>query len=546
MKTFDSGNDKIFYLTAKNSGIDAAFTTMEMLLNHGLKAKVIQITAKDKICACLGRGCNPDECPYARGYYEKIKNAIYETFDDSLPYSKNVIISHALKNNICPFEFQLDLSLFCDVVICDFNYLFDPIVYMRRYFETETKQYVALIDEAHNLVERGRKMYSTSISYSSFKTMKKLIKRVEHKPLKSAINKINKIFKKYQEIAIEEYTKYDNIDVSFVKALSDYQKAATDYMRKFPFDVREEFKDFFFEVVKFIKISDFFDETFKYLLYKNNKDLVVNILNLDPSLLLRHSLDLLKGAVLFSATLSPLDYYVKMLGGNEYSPILQIPSPFKASNLKLMLAPNISTTFKKRNETVEMVVKYIKVCVRKKTGNYFVFFPSYKYLESVYAHFDDEFIIHRQVADMSEKEKETFLNNFTNNPTETHIGFVVLGGIFSEGIDLTNDRLIGAIIVGVGLPQISFERNLIKDYFDTHEENGFAYAYVKPGMNRVIQAVGRVIRSENDRGIALLIDERYMHRQYQELFKSEWQNYNVVFNESDIDKELDDFYNLDD
>lgn len=544
IKTFaEETNDKIFYLTAKNSGIESAFAAVKLLLEHGLKAKVIQITAKDKICACLGRGCNPDECPFAKGYYQKIMPAIKETLNIDEPYDRELLSALAQKYEICPFEFQLDLSLFCDLVVCDFNYLFDPIVYMRRYFDTSTTQYVALVDEAHNLVERGRDMYSTSLSYMHFKEMRKSLKKLEYKPLKSAINKINKIFKNYDLETSEGYNLQDDLDNKLLISLTNFQKASSSYMKKFPFEVPESFKEFFFEAIRFLKISEFFSGEFRYVIYKEKKEILASILNLNPAQLLKESLSLLRGAVLFSATLSPLDYYVEMLGGDSDSPVLKIPSPFPPENLKVMVAPNVSTTYKKRQETLEVVANYIKTCVKQKVGNYFIFFPSYKYLESVLSYFEDcDFIIHKQVMNMSEIDKKNFLDNFVNNPSETHLGFVVLGGAFSEGIDLIDDRLIGAIIVGVGLPQISFERDLIKDYFATHEENGFAYAYVKPGMNRVIQAVGRVIRSEKDKGIVLLMDERYLHRQYHDLFKSEWQNYEVVLSENDLKETLKNFY----
>lgn len=544
IKTFaNEENDKIFYLTAKNSGIESSFSAAKLLLNKGLKAKIIQITAKEKICACVGRNCNPDDCPYAKGYYEKLRKALTDALNSEIPYSKNEVLNIALDHALCPFEFQLDLSLFCDVVICDFNYLFDPLVYLKRYFDNQTKNIVGLIDEAHNLVERGRDMYTTELNYDNFKKAKKALGRYEHKKLKSSINKLQKLFKEYEMDSNDGYNLNEDLDVELVNALSNFQKAATDYMKKVPLETKQEFTDFFFEAIRFIKISDFFNETFRMLTVKDDKHLIITIINLDPSKLLKDSLDLLRGAVLFSATLSPLDYYVRMLGGNDKSPVLKIPSPFERDNLLLMIAPSVATTYKKRNETIGEVANYIKTMIDAKKGNYFVFFPSYKYLNNVLKCFDNvNYDIHVQTSEMSEIEKAQFLDNFKPNPTSTHVAFVVLGGIFSEGIDLLNDRLIGAVIVGVGLPQISFERDLIKDYFNSEEENGFEFAYVKPGMNRVIQAVGRVIRSENDVGAVLLIDNRYLESRYRDLFKSEWDNYKVVLNTTDVQESLKRFY----
>lgn len=547
VKSFSNGEvDKIFYLTAKNSGVEAAFNATKLLVEKGLRVVAIQITAKEKICACPGRGCNPDECPFAKNYYGKVRNAIIEAVTHELLLSKDVITEYAMRHQICPFEYELDLSLFSDIIICDFNYLFDPIVYMRRYFDEDNYRMVGLIDEAHNLVERGRDMYSASIDYYEFKRMKNSLKDYNHKELKTAIRRINKLFKAYQEEKEEGYNLLDDIDNKILNALSNFQKCCSDFMKKEHQKVTDELKDFYFSTIRFSKIADFFDENFKFFIYKDQKEISLNIYNLDPSSLIGQSLKKLEAAVLFSGTLSPLDYYVQMLGGNEDSPVLKIPSPFPKENFKLMIAPNVSTTYKNRDNTILEVVDYIKTMVDQKVGNYFVFFPSYKYLNSVLAKFDEsQYELHVQKSEMSESEKIRFLDNFQANPKTTHIAFAVLGGIFSEGIDLLHDRLIGAIIVGVGLPQISYERDLIRNYFNENEENGFEYAYVKPGMNRVMQAVGRVIRSEEDVGAVLLIDERYMHRQYQDLFKAEWNNYRVVLTIDDLKDELVSFYKND-
>ena len=547
VKSFSNGEvDKIFYLTAKNSGVEAAFNATKLLVEKGLRVVAIQITAKEKICACPGRGCNPDECPFAKNYYGKVRNAIIEAVTHELLLSKDVITEYAMRHQICPFEYELDLSLFSDIIICDFNYLFDPIVYMRRYFDEDNYRMVGLIDEAHNLVERGRDMYSASIDYYEFKRMKNSLKDYNHKELKTAIRRINKLFKAYQEEKEEGYNLLDDIDNKILNALSNFQKCCSDFMKKEHQKVTDELKDFYFSTIRFSKIADFFDENFKFFIYKDQKEISLNIYNLDPSSLIGQSLKKLEAAVLFSGTLSPLDYYVQMLGGNEDSPVLKIPSPFPKENFKLMIAPNVSTTYKNRDNTILEVVDYIKTMVDQKVGNYFVFFPSYKYLNSVLAKFDEsQYELHVQKSEMSESEKIRFLDNFQANPKTTHIAFAVLGGIFSEGIDLLHDRLIGAIIVGVGLPQISYERDLIRNYFNENEENGFEYAYVKPGMNRVMQAVGRVIRSEEDVGAVLLIDERYMHRQYQDLFKAEWSNYQVVLTIDDLKDELVSFYKND-
>lgn len=534
-KTFaNDENDKIFYLTAKTSGRESAYNAAKLLKDKGLKASLIMIMAKEKICACKGRGCNPDECPFAKGYYDRIKDALYYSVKNFDLFSYDKVIELAKQFQICPFEFQLDLSLFCDIIVCDFNYLFDPIVYMRRFFDGDASRFVALIDEAHNLVERSRDMYSCSLSFKLFKEMKRSVSKVEHPKLKAAIKKLHKMYKNYEQFDEGDHV-VNEIEEVFMGALMQFQKAAQDFMKKNPFNVDDIFKECFFEINRFIKIYDFFDEHFTSFITKNSDDLKINIMCMDSSKLIRDSLNILKGAVLFSGTLSPLDYYVKMLGGDDKSAILQIPSPFPIDNLCLMLATNVATSYKKRAQSYERIAKYIKSVVKAKVGNYFVFFPSYLYMSSVLACFDDsDCVIHIQSRDMDDVRKNEFLDSFKENPDETHIGFVVLGGSFSEGIDLVSNRLIGAIIVGVGLPQISFERDLIKEHFINNDLDGFSFAYMNPGMNRVMQAVGRVIRSETDKGVVLLIDERYGYSNYHRLFKSEWRLARPVFSSEEV------------
>ena len=543
VKTFaNEENEKIFYLTAKNSGSLSAYNTSLMLIEKGLDASLILITAKDKICFSEGRSCNPDECPYAKGYYDKIRHVLTEAIESESIYNLEFISDMARKHCICPFEFELDLSLYTDIIVCDFNYLFDPLVHMKRYFDNANKKYIALIDEAHNLVERSRGMYTTSISYKEFLSMYKTIKNSEHKKIKSTSRKIKKFFKNLQPIE-EEYSSFADLESDFIKYLNNFYKAAQNLSKNNPFEVSEEFKTFFFSVNKFLKIYDYVDDNFTIFINKNAYDITINIYCLDSSRLIKDSLELLKGAVLFSGTLSPLEYYVEMLGGNENSSVLKIPSPFPSDNFKLLIANQVSTTFKNRDKTYVEVSEYIKAVVNSKIGNYLVFFPSYAYLDNVVKFFESsDFITHIQSRDMAQKEKEDFLENFKNNPMETHVGFAVLGGSFSEGIDLQDSRLIGAIIVGVGLPQISYERSLIANHFDGKEEDGFSYAYTNPGMNRVMQAAGRVIRSERDKGIVLLIDERYTQSRYKKLFKSEWSHYEVVKSIEEVKKQCSEFW----
>lgn len=539
VKSFsDETTDKIFYFTAKTSGKEAASQAMSILKNKGLDASFVTITAKEKICFNPGAGCNPDECPFAKDYYNKVNDVIKTMILSASTFDYETITKYAFDANICPFELELDLSLFTDVIICDYNYLFDPLVYMRRYFEETQGNYLALVDEAHNLVERARDMYSAELTVHSFNLMKKSIKKLEHKKIKSSIRSLQKHFKTLIDTEQEEHTILAEHDLKFYRSLNTFLLAGQDILKNYHSFVTDDFLDFYFGVNKFLKLFDLYDDSFVTYTHRyGKKDLSIKIFNLDPSRHIRRNLNKVHSRVLFSATLSPINYYVDVLGGMATDPVLMLPNPFPPENRLLMIAPTVSTKYKHRQDTFGEIADYIERFISHKIGNYLVFFPSYQYLSDVSSILmaNPELNIITQTKDMKDDEKDAFLDRFVLNPTRTTIGLAVLGGAFSEGIDLVEDRLIGAVIIGVGLPQLSFERDLIRHHYDKNEHNGFEFSYVNPGMNRVMQAVGRVIRSETDRGTVLLIDDRYLQARYRNLFKQEWTNYQVVTSAEDID-----------
>ena len=530
----DDEKSKIFYLTAKTSGKEAAHQAVKILKEKGLSLSDIIITAKDKICFCKGKACNPDECPYTKQYYDKIQTVLrysllnYDDFDLSL------ITQIAYENQICPFEFELDLSLFMDMIICDYNYLFDPISYMKRYFDEDASHYLALIDEAHNLVDRSRDMYSASLSYSSFKEARKSVRHSKLHKLKLALSKMNKMFKEYLDSddgnhIVESFYDYTYKTISsFITTMQDVNKNDNKEMSK-------ELLDFYLDTNRFARMLELVNDS--YLLYfnKEKEDVTLNATCLDASKFIKGCLDAIKASVIFSATLSPLDYYVNVLGGNEKDAQLVLPSPFPSSNLKIIIAPNVSVRYKKRETSYQKVADYIKSFVKNKVGNYFIFLPSYEYLHNLMPFIDiQDAFIYEQDQEMSDEEKEAFLFNFKPNPTETSLAFVVVGGAFGEGIDLVSDRLIGAVIVGIGMPRINFVSDQIANYYNNNGLSGYDYAYLNPGMNKIMQALGRVIRSEEDKGAVLLIDERYLNNEYRDLFKAEWREYEVALNPEEV------------
>ncbi|MCQ3035260.1 MAG: ATP-dependent DNA helicase [Bacilli bacterium] len=543
IKSFaDNQNDKIFYLTAKSSGKDMAMSTIELLKKNGLTISNLLITAKEKVCYCPGKGCNPDECPFAKNYYTKLKKVIMESLHGYDKFGYQEILKIASLNGMCPFELSLDLSLFVDVIVCDYNYMFDPQVYLRRYFDDDRSKTLALVDEANNLVDRGRAMYSCSFSYESFKAAKKAVKELDHKKYKNAAKRINNMFKELKELP-DGNTVIQMFAPTHLNGIEAYVLACQDINKHHHTYATNEFLDFFFEINKFNKLLELFDDSFTLYVTRDEKDVVVNLFCLDPSPHLRKTFKQIKGSIVFSATMTPTDYYVKTLGGDENTPILKLNSPFDHKNRKILVAPGASIQYKKRNETLNKVVDYIDTVISGKVGNYFVFVPSYEYLNQIREHLEKLNVnLLVQDKDMRDEDKVIFLQQFESNPTRTTVGLVIVGGSFGEGIDLVSDRLIGVIVVGVGLPQLCFERDLIKDYMNKNEQDGFDYAYVYPAINKVMQAVGRLIRTETDQGVALLIDDRYCRAPYSSIFSGDWYDYEIVMNNKELKKTIKNFW----
>lgn len=545
----DNSESKIFYLTAKNSGKLSASNAIDILRNKGLKSHFIIVTAKEKICPYEGKNCNPDECPLTKSYYNNLARVLSYCLEKYDSFDQENILDIALKESMCPFELSLDLSLYCDIIVCDYNYFFDPLVYMKRYFDEDASNYLLLIDEAHNLVDRSKEMYSANINFDNIKKYKKENKNIDNKKLKRIINRLYKLSKLYDSTCEDEHTVLLDLLEDTDKIFKNFYNVYLDISKNESKLISSRLTDIFLDVNKFIKIYELYSDN--YILYFHKKiiknksyDLNLTLKCLDASKYLSSLLKNVKSSIFFSATLAPFNYYADVLGGDKnLDPYLSLPSPFPIENMLMMIAPNISIKYKKRLESYQIVSEYIKTFISHQKGNYFVFAPSYEYLNILIPYLDGinaKIVV--QTTDMDDIQKQQFLDNFTLNPDKTTLGVVVLGGAFSEGIDLVSDRLIGAVIIGVGLPKVSFELDATAKYYDKLGMPGLDYAYVDPGMNKVMQAVGRVIRSEKDKGAILLIDERYMLNKYQDLFKSEWRNYQVVFNKEDINQLLLQFY----
>ena len=517
--------DKIFYLTAKTITRTVAEQAFQILKKNGLQYKVATLTAKEKICFCEKAECNPDVCPYAKGHFDRVNDAVYEMITTMEEMSRENIETQAKKHSVCPFEMGLDVSLWVDAIICDYNYVFDPNAHLKRFFSEGKKgEYLFLIDEAHNLVERGREMYSAVLYKEEFLQMKKAV-RYESVKLTRQLEGCNQMLleMKRECQTYKEYNSISHFALKLLNVMNGLQKLLEEKEQ-----VDEEVLEFYFHVRNFLNIYEEVDEN--YVIYtelEEGGDFKLKLFCVNPAVKLQNFLSQGNSTVFFSATLLPIRYYKRLLSVETDDYAVYAHSPFKEANRLLVLGQDVSTKYTRRGyEMYERFAIYIKNVMQAKPGNYLAFFPSYQFLEAVRDAFNrhrtEEMCCMVQEQNMDESEREAFLQAFEEDREGSLVGFCVMGGIFSEGIDLTEERLIGAIIVGTGLPQVCYEREILKQYFERHGEDGFDYAYLYPGMNKVLQAAGRVIRTEEDRGVIALLDDRFLGRRYQEIFPREW------------------------
>jgi Rad3-related DNA helicase len=522
---------KIFYLTAKTITRTVAEETLLLVRSRLVQLKSITLTAKEKICFKEKAICKPGKCEFAKGHYDRINDCLWDILQNYDELKRPLVEEYARKHCVCPFELSLDLSLWCDIIICDYNYVFDPQVYLKRFFSEGRTDYSFLIDEAHNLVDRSREMFSAQIQRSSFIQARKLLKNINdelYKKIGKVGSKLRGLGKQCDGAGIHVSKE---IDESLCDTLEIFVAECERYLIKNKDQDNELIMQLYFDGFIFLKIAELFDYRYTFVVDVTTSDVIVKLFCVDPSFLMSETLKRGRSSIFFSATLAPLEYYREILGGSTDDKLINLSSPFDKKNRSIIIAGDVSTKFQNRDTSIEIIVRYLGNIINHKIGNYMVFFPSYQYMNSVVSNLQGQghpFKIIIQSSQMAEEKREEFLDCFKPDPQETVVGFCVLGGLFSEGIDLKNDRLIGSIIVGVGLPQICTERDIIRDYFHEKKGCGFEYAYQYPGMNKVMQAAGRVIRSETDRGIIVLIDERYNSASYRNLFPAEWFPYNQV------------------
>lgn len=524
--------EKIFYLTAKTITRTVAEQAFSLLKEKGLLYKTITLTAKEKICFCEEAECNPDACPYAKGHFDRVNDAVFDLITHSGDWSREVLEEQAKKHMVCPFEMSLDVSNWADAVICDYNYAFDPQAHLKRFFSESGKgEYLFLIDEAHNLVERGREMYSASLYKEDLLEVRKLVKAEDPK-LAKRLSECNQQFLELKR-ECEHYQILKSVShialklMNVLSKLEDYLEECKDAEKK------KRVLDFYFAVRSFLNIHDIMDEN--YVIFSEMMEdgrFQIKLFCVNPAVNLQNYLEQGNSTIFFSATLLPVHYYKKLLSVEKDDYAVYAHSSFPQENKFLFIGTDVSTRYTRRGEsTYQRFARYIAVMAEQKKGNYMAFFPSYRFLEEVHTCFlecvDHEVDSICQVSYMDEEQREEFLEEFEQEREKSLVAFCVMGGIFSEGIDLTDDKLIGAVIAGTGLPQVCTEREILKQYFNAADMDGFDYAYLYPGMNKVLQSAGRVIRTESDRGVILLLDDRFRAMRYREVFPREWQQYQL-------------------
>ena len=595
--------EKLFYFTARNTARTAAESAVSLLrqVNPGLSFRSVTLTAKEKVCLCKNEAgrpvCLPEVCPFAKGYYNRVKTALADLLDGGGQLDRPAIEAAARRHTVCPFELGLDLSDWCDLIIGDYNYLFDPTVHLRRFFELNG-DWVFLIDEAHNLPDRAREMYSASFAKSDITEAKRALLKGKNSLKRHLIRADKELLALrracealaprrgaaavpgsetttpqvqqmglFDEAAGEAATGsespeapsllpepiyaqdgtvfFKELSPALVRPLLGLLPALQDWLEKNSEDpAHETLLDLYFGLHDLLRTAERYDDHYVTHLTAHGSDLTIRLLCLDPSAFVDDSLACGRASVLFSATLIPPGYYKNVLGcGGARAVALE--SPFPAENLGLYCLPGISTRYRQREASVPAISDALAALAAGKVGNYLAFFPSYAYLRQVYADFSARYPQIRTIAQESgldDAGRAAFLEHFSPDPTETLLGFGVLGGVFGEGVDLAGSRLIGCAIVGVGLPQVSPRQEMLRRYFEEKDGSGFDYAYRFPGMNKVLQAAGRVIRTETDRGVVLLLDDRFTQEGYRRLFPRHWAHIQYLSGTDSLRRALDDFW----
>lgn len=525
LKTIKNDKEKLFYLTAKNAGKHIAVDTIRELKNNGLKIKAITLNSKDNMCLMDEVDCDPEVCPFARGFYNRVSEALQDIFVHDDVYDLSLIKQYGEYHTICPHEFALEIANYADIIICDYNYAFDPRIQLIRFFEDQHYTPKLLVDEAHNLVDRSRAMYSATLYKHDVEGLLKESAGLDfvHQPVQALKTHMERLIKSH-EVSKTGFFLAHEVDGTLLNAISHLANKLEAFLGEYKaHPKRKVIREYYFELMQFVRVHEFFSNAFRFLIEQREETITFNIVCLDASKPLSDIIEhTARGTAFYSATLQPVSYF-SALFTQKKGRTFQVPSPFDPKRLGLFIDISTSTKYHDRPNSIPRIVDSIYALVESKKGNYIVFFPSYKYMRMVLDVFEgSDYDVHIQSPGMSHKARTDMLDAFKQPSDHPSVMFGVLGGSFSEGVDYVGDYLHGVMIVGVALPAYNRYNEMLKDYYFEQGYDGFHYAYTYPGMNKVIQAAGRVIRTDSDKGVAVLLDERYKRPIYQSLFPKHW------------------------
>lgn len=557
--------DKIFYLTPKTTTVESVRTCLDDLSRVGADVRAVSIAAKERLCR-RGTVCreHKDACPLLKT--NRLADAALALYREGHTLvGRDDLYRMSDTYRVCPYELSLCYAELCDVVVCDLNYLFDPVVYLRRFFD-KAGAYAILVDEAHNLPDRTREMYSESIA--DFEIAPDSYAFGEHNALGRAMAEAKEKFCNLLLSFLKDDTRKDadGQAVAFAHGRTLPQPLCDLFLELLPIAAREVFnayrdateeaaahqagaRDYYYRIKRLTDALLRFDRGYEWFMQLKDGVLSLKLFCIDPSSIIRERLGCGQSAVLFSATLSPIDYYRSLFGFDRTDEVLSVESPFDPTRLSISVMDKISTRTSERERTMSAVLRVIVATISAKRGHYMIFSPSFAYNDALCEAFRARYPklrVLKQTPSMTEKQKREFLASFSEEDPSYLIAFCVMGGIYSEGIDLCGDKLIGAVIVGVGMPSLSAEREAMCAYYDEKHEAGKAYAYMYPGLNKVLQAAGRVIRTEEDRGVLVLIDDRLADPAYKRSIPKRFHTLKFVSDAKGLKMLLDRFWSLSD
>ncbi|WP_407297599.1 ATP-dependent DNA helicase [Stutzerimonas zhaodongensis] len=516
--------DKLFFLTAKTSGRRLALDALEALSRESAPLRVLELIARDKACEHPDKACHGESCPLARGFYDRVTAARAEAISKHFLDQTNVR-EVAQAHQVCPYYLSQELARWADVVVGDYNYYFDLNALLFSLTLVNQWRVGVLVDEAHNLLERSRSMYSAELDIGKFRGLRKTSPSLIKKPIERVLRCWNDL----QRTQTEDYQVIPDLPYKLTNALQQAVSAITDYIGENPAGLDPALQAAYFDAMHFCRLGELFGEhslfdcTLLPVREGGGRASVLCIRNVLPAPFLAPRILEARSCVLFSATLAPQRFYANTLGVPHKHVWIDVESPFRAEQLEVHFARHISTRYRDRYASLQAIVDLLAAQYRKRPGNYLAFFSSFDYLQQVTALLRAQhpgLPCWEQTRSMHETARNAFLERFTE--TSSGIGFAVLGGAFSEGIDLPGDRLIGAFIATLGLPQINPVNEQLKARMHRLFGAGYDYTYLYPGLQKVVQAAGRVIRTTEDAGVVHLIDDRFGQPQIKRLLPTWW------------------------